>query len=306
MENIAGLQEAIDYINDMNEYGYNHTFDELSFSRGKRNYDRIFKTLSTIKLPNIKSLQYQSLTYEELKQYLETILLQLLGPTYQDEIKKYNNMLSLEDIPNPFDATLETTYQNGMWVPLKYHISNKLSSIEVISTAHEYIHGLLSKYTIHNFNNVLSNIHYKEFLSILVEYITCSILKDLLQEEDLPTKHKINRVAGNHLMTLESNEVNNLRIALNKVKITTPDIVIAKKYIEFDDHKTYGYIISDIYANRLFLSYLDDPKTLLTFIRHIIAGEQSIKDLIKYYNLSLSSYDTINPYLDSLKYLNLH
>ncbi len=303
MQELQALTEANDYVNDMNRYGYNNTFTEISFSRGKRNYERILKTLSTISLPNPETFKYQKITLPELKQYLLDILITLLGPSYESIIKEYNEMLKLEPIPNPFDATIETTYQNGTWIPLQFHISDQLSNIEIVSTAHEYIHGLLSKYTVKGYNEVLSNIHYKEFLSILIEYLTCYILKTSFPKDDLEYKQRVNRVNAEHLMTLENIETRKLSTMLRNFPSGRPDIALYKNYVIFDEHKTYGYIISNIYACRLLEFYLSDEKNLLTFIRNIIAGEKSIADLIKYYDLSLSKEETIKPYTDLVKSL---
>ncbi len=303
MQEIQALMEANDYVNDMNKYGYNHDFTEISFSRGKRNYERILKTLSTIDLPDPEKFKYSSLSLPELQQYLLDILIKILGPEYQENIQEYNSLLSLEPRSNPFDAAIETTYQNGNWIPLRFHISDQLSSIEIVSTAHEYIHGLLSKYTVKGYNEVLSNIHYKEFLSILVEYITCYLLSKIMPQEELEYKQRVNRVHAEHLMTLENIETHKLSAILRNLPSGRPDIALYKNYVLFDEHKTYGYIISNIYACRLLEFYLSDEKKLLTFIRSIIAGEKSIADLIKYYNLSLIKEETIKPYNDLVKSL---
>ncbi len=303
MQELQALMEANDYINDMQKYGYNHAFTELSFSRAKRNYERLINNLQAINLPNPEKFKYSKLTLPELQQYLLDILTQILGPTYQDKIKEYNSLLKLENRPNSFDATMETTYQNGNWVPLTFHISNQLSSIEVVSTAHEYIHGLLSKYTVNGYNEVISNIHYKEFLSILVEYITCYLLSKLIPDDNLEYKQRINRVHAEHLMTLESIETKKLAIILRSFPSSRPDIALYKNYVLYDEHKTYGYIICNIFAVRLLESYFDDEKNLLSFIRNIIAGEKSIADLIKYYNLSLIKEETIQPYQELVKSL---
>lgn len=305
MSLINDLMQVNDYIDDMYKYGYNHTFDDISLGRARKNYERILRNLANVTLPNPSSLKYSNLTLRELKEYLLSILNTILGPSFREEITKYNGMLSLEGISNPFDATIETTYQNGMWVPLKFHVSNRVSPIEVVSIAHEYIHALLSKYTVTGYNDVLSNIHYNEFLSILVEYITCYILSTILPKEELEYKHRINRIVGDHLMTLEHFEARKLGASLNSLPSSRPDIALYKKYVEYDSHKTYGYIISDIYVNKLLEHFFDDEKTLLEFIRSIINGEKSIEELIKYYNLSIAEQSTIEPYTALVDKLSL-
>jgi hypothetical protein len=46
--------------------------------------------------------------------------------------------------------------------------------------------------------------------------------------------------------------------------------------------------------------YQDDPKALLTIIRHIISGEKSIQDLLKHYDLSLTNIPTIENFKHEL------
>lgn len=303
MQDMEALKTACDYVDDMQKFGYNHDFTEISFNHGQKVYNRIFKTLSESQLPNPENFKYSSLTLEELKEYLLTILTKILGPNYYNQIVEYNKMLKLEKRQNPFDATLETKYQNGIWIPSCFHISKDLATIEVISTAHEYIHGLLSKYMTTNYNSVLTNIHYKEFLSILVEYITCYILSTIMPQEKLEYKQRVNRLYAEHLMTLESLETKKLAILLRQLPSTRPDVILFQKYVTFDEHKTYGYIISNIFSNRLLELYFEDEQNLLKFIRNILAGEKSIKDLIKYYNLSLSKEETTKPYQELVKSL---
>jgi hypothetical protein len=74
-----------------------------------------------------------------------------------------------------------------------------------------------------------------------------------------------------------------------------------KLYSEYVNHNSYGYIVSDIYANRLLDLYKEDPKTLIDIIANIIDGDKTIKDLIQYYNLSLTDKPTIYGYNDKIE-----
>lgn len=66
-------------------------------------------------------------------------------------------------------------------------------------------------------------------------------------------------------------------------------------------HNGYKYIIGDVYARRLLDMYKDDPATLLKLVSGIINGDQQVKDLIKYYRLSLTDKPTIYGYYDSVE-----
>lgn len=61
MEKIEIPQEAVDFLTDIEQYGINHDFKELQFSRGKINYDRILKKLAAVELPDPLSLTYSTL-----------------------------------------------------------------------------------------------------------------------------------------------------------------------------------------------------------------------------------------------------
>ena len=51
--------------------------------------------------------------------------------------------------------------------------------------------------------------------------------------------------------------------------------------------------------------YQDDPQVLLTILRHIISGEKSIQDLLKYYDLSLTNIPTIETFSTELNQIKL-
>lgn len=289
-----GLCQADWFYMDSEKYGYDITFPELQFSKGTRNYNRILKRLTEINLPNPALFKYSTLTLPELKEYLITILTKILGPEYKEELKIFNDLIKKGFRENPFDAALETTIENDIVTLKKIHISRELASIQVVSTAHEYIHALLAKYNTYEYNKVLSNIHYKELLSILIEYISCYELSQILKEEKLQEKHNIIRLFANQQHAEEHSECQNQSILLNKKSGMINNEY--KKYLAYENHNSFGYITSDIYATKLFELYQDDPKTILMFVKRIIEGEKSIKELLTFYNVSLNNPETISSY----------
>lgn len=288
------LYQATCFYEDAEKYNHNIEFPELQFSKGERNYSRILKRLENLQLPNPLSFKYTTLSIDELQEYLITILTKVLGSEYLPEITEYNSLLKLEHIANPFDSVLNVDLIDDEPTIKHIHISDKLSSIQVASTAHEYIHALLTKYSTFDYNRVLSNIHYKELLSILIEYITIYELSELLKEDKLREKHNIIRLHTNKEHSQEHKSCLELSRQLDRL----PSILRNqyKLYVAYENHTSFGYITSDIYATRLFEYFKDDPKALLQFIKRIIEGEKSIKELLRHYNISLSNPDTFITY----------
>ena len=295
LPNPLEMPEVQGYYEDVYRFKINHQFDELVGSKGKTNYDRLCRRLAKIELPNPSLLPYQTITLEELKQSVRDILNQLFDNQYKDEIEETLSSIVLDPIDNPFDAVLEEIYKNDQLIGKKIHISNKLSSIEIIALAHEIIHVLLSKYCGPNYNSHLNNIHYKELLSVIVEYIVCYELSKGIQD-DLSVKQRINRLAlnQNNFQELEQMKIN--------LKITPPLFLPSYQlYTEYVEHTGFGNIISDVYARRLLDMYKDDPATLLKLMSGIINGDKQVKELIKYYRLSLTDKQTVYGYYDSME-----
>ena len=293
LPNPTETPEVRAYYEDVYRFGINNTFDELQFSKGQVSYGRLCKRLASITLPDPSLLPYQTLSLEELKRYIEEILNKLFDNAYKDEITTLNNTLILEPISNPFDAVLDETYEYDKLLKQKIHISNKLASVQVAVTAHEIVHALLSKYYGEEYNKHLNNIHYKELLSIIMEYIVCFELSKILKEEDLILKHKLTRLHANHLHAKEKDDAANLARLM-----PTPSY---RLYEEYTQHTGYGVIISDLYATRLLDLYKDDPIKLISMVKGVIDGDTQIKELIKHYNLSFTDKPTTCGYYEKME-----
>lgn len=292
----AILKQTKDFEVDCHLYNYDTTYQEFKFSRGVKNYNNILKRLKEINLPNPQMFQYTTLTLEELKSYIQEILDKIFSSKYTSIISEYNNLITLEPIPNAFEATLESDVQEDKHIIKKFHLSDKLASIEIVAAAHEYIHALLAKHITTNFNQVISNVHYRELLSILIEYITIYELSELLKQDRLEEKHNIIRIQNcqDHARSLEENH--QLLVYMNKA-LKNPELVSGiKQCVSYAEHNAFGYIVSNIYALKLFTYYQADPKALIDFFTAIIDGEQSISNLLKHYNLDIRNKDTLEPF----------
>ncbi len=294
------IQQAYDFKMDAQRFGYDMSFKELSFSKGNKNYNRILKKLEEISLPDPNIFTYGNLTLDELKSILTEIMTKILGESRTSDIAYLNSLLYPTRTSEMFDSILEETIVGRDFIPKRIHINRQLATIQVASTGHEYIHALLSKYKGNNFNRVMTNIHYKELLSIITEYIIVYELSSMLKDESLKDKHSIIRAKHDKDQATEHSASEKLKVQLTKVKLDRQTIDYLRLYFDFESHNSFGYIISDIYSRRLLTMYQDDPKTLLTIIRHIINGEKSIQDLLKHYDLSLTNIPTLETFNQEL------
>ena len=297
------IQQAYNFKVDSKTYGYDMTFKELQFSKGNKNYTRILKKLEEISLPDPSLFMFDRLSLEELKSLLTEIMIKVLGKNHTSEIEHLNTLLYPTNTSEMFDSILEEEIVDQEFIPKKIHINRQLATIQVASTGHEYIHALLSKYKGKDFNRVMSNIHYKELLSILTEYIIVYELSDMLKDQSLREKHSTIRVKHDKDQATEHKATESLKTKLSKLQLDRQTIECLKLYFDFESHNSFGYIISDIYSRRLLTYYQDDPQVLLSVIRHIIHGEKSIQELLKYYNLSLTNIPTLETFNKELSLL---
>ena len=294
LPNPLDLPEVQAYYEDVYRFKINNSYDELQFSKGKINYERLCKRLANITLPGPSTIPYQKITLPELTSYLKELLNKLFDNAYSEEIDSLTSSIHLFQTSNPFDAALEENYHNDTLVGHKIHISKDLATIEVIATAHEIVHALLSKYYGPAYNPILNNIHYKELLSVIVEYIVCYELSKTIKD-NLSVKQRVNRLwlNQNNIQEREEMKVN--------IKGIPPFLLPQYRiYTEYVEHTCFGNIVSDVYAARLLDLYKDDPSTLLKLVSGIIDGDKRVNDLIKYYKLSLTDKPTIYGYYDKM------
>lgn len=297
-------KEIHDFFEDIELYKRNIDFTELQFSRGKRNYDRILKRLEAVDLPDPSLFNFKTLSTKEIKELLVEIICKIFGPSYKEEVEKYNRLIRIVPIDNPFEATIESDLVGDMQVPKNIFISNKCKSIQVVSTGHEYTHCFLSKYDTHLFNAIMNNVHYKELLPIIVEYIICYELSLILKENDIEEKHRIIRI--DHDKNQAEERKSSIMIEPKLRHLNSLDAQVLKSYIEYQEHNSFGYIISDIYGSFLSDVYKDSPNSLINLIKGIISGDNCIKDLLSYYNLSLVNQEVTTSFNQKIESLSKH
>lgn len=297
-------QKAVyDFFEDIELNNRNHDFTETEYNRGKKNYERIVKRLETITLPDPYQLKFQTLSTREIKEYIIELMCKIFGSSYKDKIEENNRLIRIAPINKYFDAITESNLQGNIRVPKTIYISNKCFSIQVVSTSHEHIHCMLAPYETDLYNSIIGNIHYHELLPIIVEYIICYELSQILKEEDLETKHRIIRLDHGKNLATERRASQLLDSKIRSINSASGNFM--KKYIEYQEHNAFGYIISDMYALHLLDIYKDNRDTIISIIKSIIAGEKSIKDLINFFNLSLTNMDIITKYNQNIDQISL-
>lgn len=301
-------KEVFDFFTDLEEYNINHHFEELQFSRGKISYDKIIKKLADVELPNPMSLTYSTLSKQELTETITETFCKIFGFEYKDKIEEYNKLIRYENFENVFQADLQTDLDStGQYQqPVNVFISKQCASIQVVSTSHEYVHCLLSKYTTFLFNKVLNNVHYKELLPIVIEYIVCLELSLTLKNENLREKHQIIRIGHDKDQISELLSCRKLKQLLQReMKEKNLQESPIMKYFEYQEHNSYSYILADIYGSYLCNVYQENPKELIEIIKRIFSSEKCINDLISYFNLSLRNSEVIENYNQTINHLSL-
>ncbi len=280
--------DAMSFINFVNMLNIDRDFNELYDKSGKENYEMIVKRLREIELPDIDKFIYSRINFKEMLELLEEILNKILGNSFHRKIKALSKKIVLcRDRRVGNGRTLICC--NGRSIKVdKILVSADLANIEVVDLAHEYMHALLSKYIMADFD-VINNIHYDELISILIEYIVCYELSKMFKKDKLVKKNTIQR--------------------LDSMKRGCNALLEADDYMyeigEFVKHTVFGYVVSDVYATRLYELYKND-RSVINKIRSILSGQSDIDDLINYYDLSLKDGKTVDTFVKKIdKYDNI-
>ncbi len=292
---------SLDFKRDVQQFGHNIDFQELSTSKGQRNYRRVIKRLEEINLPDPNLLKYNRMSLDEFTATLEELLIKILGESKREEIKHLNGLLKPTHELTLFDSVVEEDQKGADFIPKAIHINKKLSTIQLGSVANSYVRAMLAPYKGHELNRVLSNYHYYNLLSVLTEYIAIYELSEMLKEPSLRDTQSLVRAHNDKENAIEHRNCEKLKTQVSKMKLDRGTVVDMKMCFDFEEHSSFGHIVSDIYSRRLLDMYKEDPKALLTIMRHIIHGEQSINELLKFYNVSLTNEPTIERFESDLE-----
>lgn len=289
------LLDNVDYYLKQIKTGeMENNYLEFEFRKGQINYENICRRLKGLNEINIENPITDCLTLKDFKEHILEILTKILGDNYYQKIKQIP--MVLEQKPMLMDGSLEVKNKNGKMVKT-LKINNELYPLTVAVTNHEVLHLFIEE-LIEAGKNVIKNVHYNELPSILIEYITIRELERLYPGNRILEQHLMHRF--NHDVAIQTNE----SVFLLPFKDQDDDYS-KKRYREikeFTDHNKYGYIISNIYALRLIETYDNDEEKIKYFYKELLSANKNIIQLLKEFNLSLNSKDTINPYIKKLEF----
>jgi hypothetical protein len=274
-----------DNLTDIEQFGYDVSYRELEFRRGQINYDRICDSL----LSHDRTVDYRTLpiiSLNKIKQLVFDIYDKLFDGAYNDKIFDFSKLVQLVKIDEPFDAMTEHDIIGDESILRSILISDTCSVVEVSALAHEYMHGLLLKYNTSLFNQVMSNYHYSELLSMIIEYLSSYYMESIYS--GILDYNSFIRLHSNHINVQDQRDVQKL---IQEHKMSLVDYSDA---IDYQSHNQFTYIICDMYAS--YLASLND-KELLKRIKSVIEGESSIREsIIKPYELSLTNKHILEHY----------
>lgn len=282
-------KETYDFYIDVTRYGIDTSYRELEFRKGQINFQRICDNLSNLSVEKDKELKFLKLSFDELKSYLIELFDLIFECKYHDKIIEFNKLLKISKFNlESFDSAVESEIIDDVRKIVNIHISDKLESMQVSCVSHEYMHAFLNKYMTFDYNKVLSNWHYSELLSLLIEYIV-SYEFDKYINDNLERKNAIIRFNHSKEIIKDHDETSKLP----KEYFKDPEIKLAYDY---QKHLQFTYLTGDIYATRLLEIYKDDKSSVVNNVIKIINGEMSIEELLKFYGLSFTDRGTLDAY----------
>lgn len=285
-EIINDLLDDVDlYHHLVYDLHYNNEFSEFSTSKGRKNYDRIIKRLASVEMPDPEDVIKKSMNIDEFKEYLEEVLLFILGDEYKEDIKIAKAFIS----PKPYSqiTDVRTPYKNiaGIETATEFIISKKHNPIQLANVVNSEITVLL-KPLYKDFNNTIGNIHYQKLPGIIATYIAIYKLSKMLKQEKLITDYEDYYI---HNDVKYSN-------GRDKEIINALPEYRRKGVTEHNDHNKFSYIISDIYTTSLVESFLSDEASFLSKYKEMLKGNISIPEYLAYYGINITSPSVIDKY----------
>lgn len=280
------MQELKELHLTLNEYknlGEAASFKELEFSKQRRKYEEISEMIINC---DLKPFNQENSNIDEhtTKKVLKDILSDLFPEFDIDSfIKKINVDKTIPS--SKYDCVTEVLNDSEL-VAIHIYDYNYLALISGLG--HEFIHSTFELMPIEELVKTISNIHYKELSSILMEMIVASKAEEKL---NLPFMEAMTSTRLNHLK-----QIHEMLSVFLANEHTVKNDILMKSIIEKQKHETFTYTISDIYATHLFKYYMEDKKGFLKTFKGMLNKESTILELLNYYQISLKNLETINQY----------
>lgn len=259
-------------------------YDELIYSKSRRKYELLKEEI--LKYDYESKFPKTNLTEVDVKLFLYDTLSQLF-PDKRAIIKAILPLIS----ENTNFASIEhdcVVHLDENDIVNNIFVYGYDDPVVIPSCSKEIIDGLIAPFE----EKVLSNIHYLHLPGITMEKI---ISKEAEKEFKQPIYHAMEGVRLNHLKLILQN--------LDEVEAYPKEIKnheFMQSALKYQQHQTFSYVISDIYATALYEKYLEKPKTFIEMFNKVMNSECQLNVLLAYYHISLKNYETVETYQKKL------
>ncbi len=283
LQNLSGMEQLNQLVRDVKDKA---SFKEMEYTKQKRNLEKIKEI---VLMTDVK--RFKNDTDRLNRRLVEDVLKEILQDYFSiDELTTYfsKTRINKQILSSEYDTVIE-----------KDRTTNKLVSILIMgynfytiipSLAHEYTHDKIDLETTIETTYFLGNIHYNELASILMEQIVAKEAEEILE---LPISYAMNNTRINHIKTI----VEILR-NLETVPINDPRF---KLILEYQQHQTYTYLLSDIYATAIFEKYTQDKEQISYYTKQLLNHQTTIDTILTDLNISLKERDVINTYQKKIR-----
>lgn len=293
------MERAISFAREKKQYNQNDSFPELETRKGRDNYyailDRIEKEKGNIQ---IATTSFQSLGWQEFKDYLLSIYVDLLGKEYKETIENRIKKIRMNTKAHEFDAYIEEKNEkDNTYTLAKIHVNPSLYSVQVSNVAKVCMIDITRKFNTHKLNDVIGNTHYTMILPNLIEAIFAKELETYFPNDPIVT-------------TMDKVYINFLRSQYGEMKTieSLPSVIRKdpdyKLLFEYEQHYFATQFLGIVYTTRLLEYYEQNPKELLSYIHDILAEKRCVNGLLQDYQVSLRERSTVQAYMKKLEFLN--
>lgn len=288
LERMIGEIEA--YYFDIQNEKRNDEFVEIKDRKGSRRWDSLMRAMATMReLEKEEKHNFKKRSEEELADINLEILKEIAGNFYMPSIQNMiQNTKYFKKRNAPMDAMLFYQMNNGAIQNMEIRITNAQDYIGIFLAIHEYQHALLLEKNM-PYNQMYGNIHYHEFPSIFVEKIAAQYVEEEVGEKDFQRVAERIRLRDDY----QHVTVTNYPFLSSRLSLLT-------EY--YAAHQGATYILSDMYATRLFDLYKQDKVTVLSAYRRFLKGEISILQLFKDFDISIKNNETYFGYQKKLEF----
>ncbi len=255
-------------------------YEELNYTKSRRKYEQLKEEI--LKYDYEYKFSKTNLTEVDVKLFLYDVLSQFF-PDKRAIIKAILPLIS----ENTSFASIEhdcVVHLDENDIVNNIFVYGYDDPVVIPSCAKEIIDGLIAPIE----DKILSNIHYLHLPGITMEKI---ISKEAEKEFKQSIFQPMESIRLNHLKLILQN--------LDEVESYPKEIknhILMQSALNYQQHQTFSYVISDIYATSLFEKYLEDNKQFLEIFNKFINGEYPLNILLDYYNISLKNQATVNTY----------